>query len=190
MCLYCIAARATASWPAHLFGIERDPLSAENYFEPETRVSPSPNYNLWPTTTYSKPERPPLCNLTRALQAGSQHRCVPQKGRKDCPGWYRLKLHLERLNRKAEEAAKAAGALPMLQSFKVRRMGFSCLLICLYVFVYFRAASEKSLFFRKTNAECVVISTPSGYYLVSNESTEVIFFGRQTRSAYVCCFTV
>lgn len=43
---------------------------------------------------------------------------MPQKGRKDCPGWYRLKLYLEGINRKAEEAARAGG-LPSLRSSKV-----------------------------------------------------------------------
>eukprot|EP00903_Cladosiphon_okamuranus_P012496 g11701.t1 len=57
-----------------------------------------------------------------AAETESQNRCVPQKGRKDCPGWYRLKLYLEGLNRKAEEQAEAAGGSPLLGSSKAVTM--------------------------------------------------------------------
>eukprot|EP00752_Nemacystus_decipiens_P004970 g4522.t1 len=52
-----------------------------------------------------------------ASEAGSQHRCVPQRGRKECPGWYRLKLYLEGIIRSAEEPVKEGG-LPALRSSK------------------------------------------------------------------------
>ncbi|CAM9954333.1 unnamed protein product [Pylaiella littoralis] len=44
-------------------------------------------------------------------EAESGNRCVPRKGRKECPGWYRLKLYLEGLNQKATTADMKDGAM-------------------------------------------------------------------------------
>eukprot|EP00752_Nemacystus_decipiens_P004974 g4523.t1 len=57
-----------------------------------------------------------------AAEKESQNRCMPQEGRKSCPGWYRLKLYLEGLNKRAEEEANAAGASPLLRSSKKTSM--------------------------------------------------------------------